>query len=99
MGTRLKSTVDSTEVIVVRAPASSVDIRCGGTAMVLFTEDVAPASGEIDPRFEKGTELGKRYVHDDLGVELLCTKAGNGTLTLGEEPLQMKAAKQLPSSD
>lgn len=99
MGTRLKSTVDTTEVVVVMAPTTSVDIRCGGSAMVLFTQDGIETTRQIDPRFEKGTELGKRYVHDECGVELLCTKAGKGSLTIGDEPLQMKAAKQLPSSD
>ena len=99
MGTRLKSTVDTTEVVVVKAPTSSVDVRCGGKPMVLLTQAVGATPDEIDPRFEKGTLVGKRYVHDEGGVELLCTKAGTGSLSLGNEPLEIKAAKPLPSSD
>jgi hypothetical protein len=99
IGTRLKSTVDTTEVVVVKAPNTSVDIRCGGSTMVHFTQVAAPATGRVDPRFEEGTDVGKRYVHDERGVELLCTKAGNGTLSLGDELFKLKAAKQLPSSD
>ena len=41
--------------------------------------------------------MGKRYV-DDGGAELLVTKAGQGTLTVGETPLSLKA-KPLPASD
>ena len=50
------------------------------------------ASGE-------GTLLGKRYVDDDAGLELLCTKAGPGTLHCDGRPLGLKGAKPLPSSD
>lgn len=99
IGTRLKSTVDDTEVVVVKAPATSIDIRCGGDTMVPFTQVAAPAHGRIDSRFAEGTQVGKRYVHDDSGVELLCTKAGAGSLSLGDEPFRLKATKQLPSSD
>ena len=33
------------------------------------------------------------------GAELLVTKAGQGTLTVGETPLSLKEAKPLPASD
>jgi hypothetical protein len=46
-----------------------------------------------------GTLLGKRYADEDLGVEVLCTKAGTGTLALDGTPLPIKAAKPLPASD
>lgn len=45
------------------------------------------------------TLMGKRYADEDLGLELLCTQAGNGGLTVGESPLLVKGAKPLPSSD
>ena len=35
----------------------------------------------------------------DSGIELLCTKAGEGSLSLDGAPLPLKEAKPLPSSD
>ena len=46
-----------------------------------------------------GTLLGKRYAHEASGLEVLCTKAGEGGLTVGGEPVPVKAAKPLPASD
>jgi hypothetical protein len=53
----------------------------------------------LDPDCAGGTAIGKRYADDATGVELLCTKSGEGTLTLNGQPLQVKGAKPLPSSD
>ena len=36
MGTRLRSTVDTTEVVVVTAPPEDIDLRCGGRPMVFI---------------------------------------------------------------
>lgn len=97
-GDRLRGAVDSTEVIVVRPADDDVDIRCGGHPMLEL--NAAPPSGiTIDPAYRDGTQLGKRYVHDDSGLELLCTKAGDGTLSVGADVLQFKDSKALPSSD
>ena len=43
--------------------------------------------------------MGKRYAEDELGLELLCTQPGAGTLAVGDAPLPIKGAKPLPSSD
>ena len=43
--------------------------------------------------------MGKRYVDPDEKFELLCTKPGKGSLVLDGTPLDVKQAKQLPSSD
>ena len=96
-GTRLRSAVCSTEVIVVRAPAGAVDLRCGGAPVVSF--DAAAEGGALDPVHSEGTQLGKRYVSADDALEVLCTKAGDGSLSLGDEALVRKDAKPLPSSD
>ncbi len=96
-GLRLASTVCDTEVVVVRAPAAAVDLRCGGQAMVAKGEAVA--GGGVDPTHGEGTLVGKRYGDEDLGLELLCTKAGEGSLSIGDERLHLKDAKPLPSSD
>ena len=102
-GTRLRSAVCSTEVVVIRAPAKltgSDELRCGGRAM--FHIDAAQAhrpTGEGPAEgYDAGTQLGKRYA-DESGLELLCTKGGAGSLSLGEKLLEQKGAKPLPSSD
>jgi hypothetical protein len=97
-GTRLKSAVDTTEVVVVRAPKDDVDLRCGGQPMVAAGTEAA-SSGSIDAAHSSGTLIGKRYAEPDIGLEILCTKAGEGSLSLGDETLHMKDAKPLPSSD
>ena len=96
-GARLKSAADATEVIVVRAPGEPVDLRCGGHPMVPLDETAPPAA--VESGFDDGCQLGKRYADEESGLELLCTKAGQGTLSIGTEPLGLKGAKPLPSSD
>jgi hypothetical protein len=97
-GTRLRSTADTTEVIVVRPPSGDVDLRCGGHEMVTQ----GSASGDpvgVDPAHAEGTQLGKRYSDEESGIELLCTKAGEGSLSIDGRPIGIKDAKALPSSD
>jgi hypothetical protein len=96
-GVRLKSSVCETQVVVVKAPGGEQDLACGGVAMVPLDAD--PVEGSLDPARADGTLLGKRYADDEVGIELLCTKGGKGTLTLGGRVLGLKQAKALPSSD
>jgi hypothetical protein len=97
-GSRLRSTVCETEVIVVRPPADDVDLRCGGVPMVPLGEEGGDG-GSLDAAFAEGTALGKRYTDAAGELELLCTKAGAGSLAIGGEALGLKEAKPLPSSD
>lgn len=61
---------------------------------------IAPSAGlTADPARSAGTLLGKRYTDVATGIEVLCTKAGTGTLSLDGRPLDLKEAKPLPSSD
>jgi hypothetical protein len=96
-GTRLQSQVCDTQVIVVRSADSLDDLRAGGVAMVPIGEQVA-GDATLDPAFSGGAAMGKRYV-DDNGAEVLVTKAGAGTLSIGTTPLNLKEAKPLPASD
>ena len=96
-GTRLRSVTCDTEVVVVKGPGDEVDVRCGGAPMVAVGED-GDRSEPAAP-FDQGTLVGKRYVTDDDSVELLCTKAGAGSLSVGDAALEVKGAKPLPSSD
>jgi len=97
VGSRWRSTVCSTEVAVVRAPGEARTLTCGGAEMVAIDAD-APR-GPIDPAFADGTLIGKRYTDESSGIEVLCTKAGEGSLALDGERLLVKGAKPLPSSD
>ena len=97
-GLRLESATCDTQVVVVRAPkdVADVDVRCGGAPMreIGTGGDRIAIATEGDP-----TLLGKRYADDELGLELLCTQGGDGSLSVGDTPLLVKGAKPLPSSD
>jgi len=97
-GTRLRSVTSDVEVIIVRPPAESVVIACGGAAMVAVG-DPDPPTAEPEDGLGEPTLLGKRYVDDTAGLELLCTKGGAGSLTCEGRVMPLKDAKPLPSSD
>jgi hypothetical protein len=97
VGQTLVSTVDATTVIVIRWPEDDLEITCGGATMV--DQHEPQVAGTADPAQMGGSQLGKRYAAEELGVELLCTKAGQGTLAVNGVPLRLKAAKPLPASD
>ncbi len=98
-GTRLKSLVDATEVIVVKPPNDpAAVIRCGGAAMVPATDTGTPRA-TLDPAAAGGSLLGKRYIDEATGVELLCTRPGEGTLAVDDRELLVKAAIALPTTD
>lgn len=108
-GLRLRSAVCDTEVIVVRAPAAELDLRCGGQPMLPFgaappDSAAAPDSAatpaalaSIAPGLDQGTMLGKRY--GDAELEILVTRPGKGSVSVGGEPLPVIEPRKLPSSD
>lgn len=97
-GLRLESATCDTQVVVVKAPSggAELDLRCGGEPMRELGSggDRLPVTAEGD-----ATLMGKRYEDAELGLEVLCTQAGDGALSVGEAPLLVKGAKPLPSSD
>ena len=100
-GTRLRSVVCTTEVIVIRAPSEAVELCCGGHLLVgadPARQPVAPGLA-IETGFDGGTLLGKRYTDEHQSLELLCLKAGEGSLSVGGVPLVLSGAKPLPASD
>jgi len=97
-GTKLHSAVSDVQVVVVRAASVEVELGCGGVPLLADGED-APAGAAIDPALAEPTVIGKRYADEELGIELLCSKAGAGTLTCNGAPLALKGAKPLPASD
>ena len=97
-GTRLRSAVCDTQVVVVRPPDYDVEISCGGEPMVLFDSPEVP-KGPVRAGHQGGSVLGKRYSDEKSGVELLVTSTGAGSLAVAGAPLEVKRAKPLPSSD
>ena len=93
-GTKLKSQVCDTEVMVIRAGAGSIE--CGGTAM---GEGKPETPGTPDADHSTGSLMGKRYVDASATFELLCVKPGKGSLSVDGVPLATKDAKPLPASD
>ncbi len=97
-GTRLRSAVCSTEVMVVKAPDEEVELSCGG-APVIALDAAVPEGLSIASGADGGTQIGKRYVDESGNLEILCTKPGDGALAADGKPLAIKSAKPLPSSD
>jgi hypothetical protein len=61
-------------------------------------EGTAPREA-IEAGHDRGALLGKRYSDDELGLELLCTKGGQASISVGQAVLTVKGAKPLPASD
>ena len=97
-GSRWKSAVCDTEVALVKPAPGAHTLECGGHEMVSIKAD-KPAGLTISPNLASGTLLGKRYVETTSAIEVLCTKAGAGTLSIDGNPMEIKDAKALPSSD
>ena len=95
-GARLRSQVDTTELIVVRAPAEDLDLLIGGHPAI----DIAgePTAGLTAEPGEPAL-MGKRYTRHEGDLELLITKAGTTGLTVGTTALYVKESKPLPASD
>jgi hypothetical protein len=97
-GQKLRSAVCEAQVVVVRAPAVDVEVGCGGAPLLADGEEPGGAVA-LDPALGDGPLLGKRYADEELGLELLCSRAGKGALTVDGRVLPVKGAKPLPSSD
>jgi hypothetical protein len=98
-GRALASTVDTTMVIVVRAPDHDISLTCAGVEMWDPKAGGSGPAGVADASQLGGTVLGKRYGDEALGLELLCTKSGQGTLAADGAVLPMMGPKTLPASD
>lgn len=97
VGLALASAVDTTTIIVTKAPSGDVDLTCGGVPLI--AKGTQAPEVEADPAHLKGSLLGKRYVDAADGIEVLCTKGGEASLALAGELLVPADAKALPSSD
>lgn len=97
-GSRWKSAVCDTEVVIVRPPKEAAGLECGGQPMVAHTAE-KPAGAAISPDHSGGTGMGKRFADETSGAEILCTKGGAGSLSIDGRPIEAKDAKKLPASD
>ena len=96
-GSRWASQVCATEVVVVRSSTQPVSLECGGHPMIPVGGDRADLT--LDPAFTGGSLIGKRFADPESGLELLVTKAGEGSLAVDGISIPLKEAKPLPSSD
>jgi hypothetical protein len=98
-GSRWKSAVCDTQVVIVRPPGSPVAaLACGGAPMAAYDAEPHPGVA-IDPAWASGSVAGKRYIDAGSGLELLCSKGGAGGLTVDGRQVSMKDTKKLPASD
>jgi hypothetical protein len=97
-GQQFASCVDSVKMIVIRAPGDDVVLTCGGVEMV-DPQQVPVPEKSPDPAWQGSVLIGKRYADEELGIELLCTKGGSGTVAVNGVLLPIKDAKPLPASD
>jgi hypothetical protein len=95
-GYRLKSQVDDTQFVVVKAPPADVDVRVGGHPAVDINEE---PDGSLSLESGEGTLIGKRYGRGAGDLEFLITQPGQGDVTVDSEVLVAKQSKSLPSSD
>lgn len=90
-GARLKTSTSALEVVVVTAPAADAQLFAAGEPM---STDATPG-----PAGEAAYAIGKRYVEEASGIEVLIVKPGPGPLTIDGNELVLKEAKPLPASD
>jgi hypothetical protein len=91
-GRALYSAVDSTGIMVVRAPNVPTDLTCGGQPM----EESSAYAGEPT---SSGLEMGRRYWDEAGGLEVLCTAPGGLPVLANGNPLELVPTRPLPASD
>ena len=97
VGQRLKSTVCTTEIMVIVAPDDDIELTCGGAPMT--DGDASDGAASVHADHAAGSTIGKRYVSEGGDVEMLCVKPGEGSLAVAGTPLKLKDSKKLPKTD
>jgi hypothetical protein len=98
-GSRWQSAVCDTEVVVVRAPAVRAALSIGGAGVLPANASRERPGAQPDAALADGTLLGKRYADEATGLQVLCTKAGTGTITVDGRRATIMTPKPLPASD
>jgi len=97
-GSRWRSAVCDAELVVVRPPRSAVALECGGAAVIPHTA-ARPEGASVAEAHAEGCLAGKRFADPESGLEVLCTKAGAGSLSIDGRAIGATEAKKLPASD
>jgi hypothetical protein len=97
-GSRWKSAVCDTEVVVVRPPKTAASLECGGHPMIPHGAERTGGLA-LSADHAGGSQTGKRFADSETGAEILCTKGGAGSLSIDGRPIEAKDAKKLPASD
>jgi hypothetical protein len=88
-GFRLKSSVDTVEVLVVRAPAAPSIVRCGDAAMYV----VADSTPSEPTDSGAGVQPGQRWCSEEPGeFEVLVLRGGSHSLSIDDRPLRVRDA-------
>ena len=98
-GARFRSAVGDTEVVVIKAPADPVDLRCGGHPVVPIGDE-PPAGLTAEAGIRRG-HARSASATSTAPTSSSCSarRAGSASLSVGTELLVLKDAKPLPSSD
>jgi len=97
-GSRWKSAVCDAELVVVRPPKTPVVLECGGHPVAPHAAP-RPEGLALSPDHAAGCAAGKRYADPESGLEVLCSKAGAGSLSIDGRAIGAMEAKKLPASD
>ena len=97
-GSRWRSAVCDAEFVVVRPPKTAATLECGG-APLLPHGSARPEGSAVAEAHSAGSQAGKRFADAESGLEVLCTKAGAGSLSIDGRAIGATQAKKLPASD
>lgn len=97
-GTRWRSAVCDGEFVIVRPAKGSVSLECGGHPVIPHAS-AKPGDLVLSEAHSAGSAAGKRYADAETGLEVLCSKAGAGSLSIDGRTIGATEAKKLPSSD
>ena len=82
--------------------AGTVDLKPGSRWRSAVCQDrpsLDRGGAQPDAALAGGTLLGKRYTDEATGLQVLCVKPGEGTITVDGRPAAVVAPRQLPASD
>jgi len=89
-GLRLKSRVDTTEVLVVRAPAAPSIVRCGGEPMFAVADSSPSEPTDGGDGVRPGQWLRSK---GPVEFEVLVLRGGSHSLSIDEYNLQLRDAR------
>ena len=97
-GTRLRSATDACEVVVVKAPAEPVDLRCGGHPFL--PADAEATAESIEAGFDQAAPSWASATATRSSASRSCApRPAKDAISVGETVLDVKGAKPLPASD